>query len=125
MHFKSLQHNKVLIVKRNGTAVKVLCGSTNFSFNGLYLQSNNTLVFEGEDAARLFDQYFTGRGPNPKPSPRAISPPSGISSNPKAHLRSNFVSHPTAIRTFRSTQSQRPLIRPRPQSSLLSLSWLR
>ena len=58
MHFKSLQHNKVLIVKRNGSPIKVLCGSTNFSFNGLYLQSNNTLVFEGPDAAGLFEQYF-------------------------------------------------------------------
>jgi phosphatidylserine/phosphatidylglycerophosphate/cardiolipin synthase-like enzyme len=65
MHFKSLQHNKVLIVKRNGTPVKVLCGSTNFSFNGLYLQSNNTLVFEGPDAAGLFEQYFTAASDDP------------------------------------------------------------
>lgn len=66
MHFNSLQHNKVLIVKRNGAAIKVLCGSTNFSFNGLYLQSNNTLVFEGPDAAGLFDQYFTAAWTKPK-----------------------------------------------------------
>ena len=96
MHFKSLQHNKVLIVKRNGTAIKVLCGSTNFSFNGLYLQSNNTLVFEGQDAAGLFDQYFTAAWPSSIPFPQAISPRNGISSNPKGHLQSNFVSHPTA-----------------------------
>ena len=69
MHFKSLQHNKVLIVKRNGTAVKVLCGSTNFSFNGLYLQSNNTLVFEGQDAAGLFEQYFAAAWTDPKTFP--------------------------------------------------------
>jgi phosphatidylserine/phosphatidylglycerophosphate/cardiolipin synthase-like enzyme len=58
MKFNGRQHNKVLIVKRNGLPVKVLCGSTNFSFNGLYLQSNNTLVFEGPDAAGLFLQFF-------------------------------------------------------------------
>jgi hypothetical protein len=65
MHFKSLQHNKVLIVKSKGTPVKVLLGSTNFSFNGLYLQSNNTLVFEGPDAPALFEQYFTAAWTNP------------------------------------------------------------
>lgn len=58
MKFNGLQHNKVLIVKRNGVPTKVLCGSTNFSFNGLYLQANNTLVFEGPEAAGLFEQYF-------------------------------------------------------------------
>jgi len=57
-HFNGLQHNKVLIVKRNGTPTKVLCGSTNFSFNGLYLQANNALVFEGPEMAGLFEQYF-------------------------------------------------------------------
>ena len=45
MHFKGLQHNKVLIAKRNGAAIKVLFGSTNFSFRGLYIQANNALVF--------------------------------------------------------------------------------
>lgn len=69
MHFKNLQHNKVLIVKQNGTPIKVLCGSTNFSFNGLYLQSNNTLVFEGPDAAALFDQYFNAAWTNPTTFP--------------------------------------------------------
>jgi phosphatidylserine/phosphatidylglycerophosphate/cardiolipin synthase-like enzyme len=58
MHFNNLQHNKVLIVKRNGKPAKVLCGSTNFSFNGIYLQANNALVFEGPDVAGLFEQYF-------------------------------------------------------------------
>ena len=71
MHFtsKGLQHNKVLIVTRNGTPVKILCGSTNFSFNGLYLQSNNTLVFEGPETAGLFEQYFTAAWTDPKSFP--------------------------------------------------------
>ena len=54
MHFKGLQHNKVLIAKRNGAAVKVLFGSTNFSFRGLYIQANNALVFRDAGAAGLF-----------------------------------------------------------------------
>ena len=36
MHFKNnLQHNKVLIAKKNGEPNKVLFGSTNFSFRGI------------------------------------------------------------------------------------------
>jgi hypothetical protein len=45
MHFKNLQHNKVLIAKKNGEPIKVLFGSTNFSFRGIYIQANNALVF--------------------------------------------------------------------------------
>ncbi|WP_198526992.1 phospholipase D-like domain-containing protein [Sphingomonas sp. Ant20] len=42
-----LQHNKTVYV--DGDAVKqVLCGSTNMSWRGLYVQSNNALVLTGE-----------------------------------------------------------------------------
>lgn len=58
MHFNSLQHNKVLIVKKNGKPVKVLFGSTNFSFRGIYIQANNALLFTSADIAGLFSQYF-------------------------------------------------------------------
>ena len=58
MHFKSLQHNKVLIAKRNGTPYKVMFGSTNYSFRGLYMQANNALVFYSADAANLFERAF-------------------------------------------------------------------
>jgi phosphatidylserine/phosphatidylglycerophosphate/cardiolipin synthase-like enzyme len=57
-HFEGLQHHKVLIAKRNGVAFKVLVGSTNFSFRGLYIQANNMLVFDGPDVAGLFSQVF-------------------------------------------------------------------
>ena len=58
MHFKTLQHNKVLIVKKDGAPIKVLFGSTNFSFRGLYIQANNALVFYSSDAANLFERAF-------------------------------------------------------------------
>ena len=39
-HMGKLQHNKFIVV--DGRAVKkVLCGSTNFSWRGLYAQANN------------------------------------------------------------------------------------
>lgn len=74
MHFSGLQHNKVLIAKRNGNAVKVLFGSTNFSFRGIYIQANNALVFRSPEAAGLFEQVFDLAFTNPK----------GFSSNPVA-----------------------------------------
>ena len=58
MHFSKLQHNKVLIVKRKGTPIKVLFGSTNFSFRGLYIQANNALLFYEPRIADLFEQAF-------------------------------------------------------------------
>lgn len=57
-HFRHLQHHKVLIAKRNGIPFKVLAGSTNFSFRGIYIQSNNVLVFEDPGIAALFGKVF-------------------------------------------------------------------
>ncbi|HEY3884432.1 MAG TPA: phospholipase D-like domain-containing protein [Vicinamibacterales bacterium] len=74
MHFKSLQHNKVLIAKRGGAPFKVLLGSTNFSFRGLYIQANNALVFSAPEAAALFEQAFTV----------AFTTPAAFSANPIA-----------------------------------------
>jgi hypothetical protein len=60
-HMKSLQHNKMIIV--NGpTTKKVVFGSTNLSWRGLYVQANNALVVEGKKPVDLalaaFDNYF-------------------------------------------------------------------
>lgn len=58
MHFNGLQHHKVLIAKRNGSAFKALVGSTNFSWRGLYVQANNMLVFDQPKLAGLFERVF-------------------------------------------------------------------
>jgi phosphatidylserine/phosphatidylglycerophosphate/cardiolipin synthase-like enzyme len=57
-HFKNLQHNKVFIARRNGIPFRVLCGSTNFTYRGLYIQANNALVFDDKDIAGLYGKYF-------------------------------------------------------------------
>ena len=57
-HFKNLQHHKVFIAKRNGIPCKVLAGSTNFSFRGIYIQANNVLVFDETSIAKLFSNVF-------------------------------------------------------------------
>ena len=82
MHFTGLQHNKVLIVKRQGQPYKVLLGSTNFSFRGLYIQANNTLVFQAPEVVSLFVDYFE----------LAFTDPAGFASKP---IASSW--HPIAI----------------------------
>ncbi len=57
-HFDGLQHNKVIIVKRNGVPERVIGGSTNFSFRGLYIQANNMLLFRAPDALKAFSDMF-------------------------------------------------------------------
>jgi hypothetical protein len=62
-HMGSLQHNKTISV--NGPTVKkVVCGSTNLSWRGFYVQANNAFVLTGQTAVNLFfaafDSYFNG-----------------------------------------------------------------
>ncbi|MGE5274259.1 MAG: phospholipase D-like domain-containing protein [Verrucomicrobiota bacterium] len=62
-HVLNLQHNKVIVVDgpRGRT---VVCGSTNFSWRGFYVQNNNALVLQGATAVAAyqaaFDAYWTG-----------------------------------------------------------------
>jgi phosphatidylserine/phosphatidylglycerophosphate/cardiolipin synthase-like enzyme len=60
-HMKRLQHNKMIIVDGARTK-KVVFGSTNLSWRGLYVQANNAFVVEGQQAVALslaaFDDYF-------------------------------------------------------------------
>jgi hypothetical protein len=72
LHFGRLQHNKILIARRNGAAVKVLCGSTNFTFRGLYIQANNMLAFSAPSVAALFGRMFD----------LALDDPKGFKKNP-------------------------------------------
>ena len=64
-HFSGLQHHKVFIASRAGVPFRVLAGSTNFSFRGLYIQSNNALVFTDEGIAALYKQAFEAAFINP------------------------------------------------------------
>ena len=59
-HMGELQHNKTIAV--SGTVNRAICGSTNMSWRGFYVQANNALVVCGAKAVRLFfdasDRYF-------------------------------------------------------------------
>jgi phosphatidylserine/phosphatidylglycerophosphate/cardiolipin synthase-like enzyme len=60
-----LQHNKTIVV--DGPQVQaVVCGSTNFSWRGFFVQSNNAVVLRGENAVKpflaAFDDYWHNDG---------------------------------------------------------------
>ena len=64
-HMGHLQHNKTIVV--DGPQVQaVVCGSTNFSWRGFFVQSNNALVLRGESAVKpflaAFDDYWQNDG---------------------------------------------------------------
>jgi phosphatidylserine/phosphatidylglycerophosphate/cardiolipin synthase-like enzyme len=58
----NLQHNKTIVVDGPKTQ-RVVCGSTNFSWRGFFVQANNALVLQGKDAVKIFlaafDQYWS------------------------------------------------------------------
>ena len=56
-HMSNLQHNKTIVVEGDAGDV-VVCGSTNFTWRGLYVQANNAIVLRGGKAARVFHEAF-------------------------------------------------------------------
>jgi hypothetical protein len=65
-HMAGLQHHKSIAVRGNGLH-KVALGSTNFTWRGFYVQSNNVVVVNGKKATddyfEAFDQYFEAKRP--------------------------------------------------------------
>jgi len=62
-HVGQLQHNKVIVVDGpKGRAA--VCGSTNFSWRGFFVQANNAVVLRSRTAVTLFadafERYFAG-----------------------------------------------------------------
>lgn len=61
-HMSNLQHNKTIVV--DGKDVKAaVCGSTNFTWRGQFVQSNNAIVVRGTKAIqpfiKAFENYWT------------------------------------------------------------------
>jgi phosphatidylserine/phosphatidylglycerophosphate/cardiolipin synthase-like enzyme len=57
-HMLQLQHNKTIVV--GGKTKRVVCGSTNFSWRGFFVQSNNAIVLRGKAAVDAFLAAFEG-----------------------------------------------------------------
>jgi phosphatidylserine/phosphatidylglycerophosphate/cardiolipin synthase-like enzyme len=66
-HMANLQHHKSIAVAGKGVN-KVVYGSTNLSWRGLYVQSNNAVVVSGkaavDDYFKAFDDYFKAQRPD-------------------------------------------------------------
>lgn len=56
-HMLGLQHNKTIVVD-GPKGQMVVCGSTNFSWRGFFVQSNNAVVLQGESAVKPFLAAF-------------------------------------------------------------------
>jgi phospholipase D-like protein len=50
-HMRTLQHNKMIIVT-GPNLNKAVCGSTNYSWRGLYVQNNNAIILDGPSAVQ-------------------------------------------------------------------------
>jgi len=56
-HMLGLQHDKIIVV--DGPAgQRVVCGSTNFSWRGFYVQNNNAMVLHGPGPVAVFSRAF-------------------------------------------------------------------
>jgi phosphatidylserine/phosphatidylglycerophosphate/cardiolipin synthase-like enzyme len=64
-HMSALQHNKTIVVD-SPTIQTVVCGSTNFSWRGFYVQANNAVVLQGTDAVEVFTIAFENYWQQPK-----------------------------------------------------------
>ena len=56
-HMLSLQHNKTIVVD-GPKGQMVVCGSTNFSWRGFFVQANNAMILHGESAVKPFLAAF-------------------------------------------------------------------
>lgn len=73
-HMNKLQHNKTIVVDGPNTRA-VVCGSTNFSWRGLFVQANNAVVLRGEGPVKAFRAAFQAYWDNDKASGFGKTPP--------------------------------------------------
>ena len=63
-HMGKLQHNKTIAV--DGDVQVAVCGSTNHSWRGFFVQNNNAIVLRGEKPVKLFMDAFEDYWQNDK-----------------------------------------------------------
>jgi phosphatidylserine/phosphatidylglycerophosphate/cardiolipin synthase-like enzyme len=56
--FGRYSHDKVFIVSEKGNPTKVLSGSTNLSYTGMYVNSNHVVIFNEPKIAAAYSQVF-------------------------------------------------------------------
>lgn len=66
-HMGKLQHNKTIVA--DGPKVRVsVCGSTNFTWRGFFVQANNAIIIRGKNAIKPFIAAFEDYWQNDSPS---------------------------------------------------------
>ena len=55
-HVGELQHNKTIAIQ--GKVLLTICGSTNFSWRGIFVQNNNALILHGAAPVKIFFDAF-------------------------------------------------------------------
>jgi phosphatidylserine/phosphatidylglycerophosphate/cardiolipin synthase-like enzyme len=55
-HMGKLQHNKIVVV--DGKVKAAVCGSTNHSWRGFFVQNNNAIIVRGAKPVKLFMEAF-------------------------------------------------------------------
>ena len=72
-HMLGLQHNKTIVV--DGPNVKkVVCGSTNFTWRGFFVQANNAMILEGASTVKPFLAAFDSYMDHDEPDFRETAP---------------------------------------------------
>lgn len=56
-HLGKLQHNKTIVVDGSNVQAAV-CGSTNHSWRGFFVQNNNAIILRGKSAVKIFMEAF-------------------------------------------------------------------
>jgi PLD-like domain len=81
-HLGGLQHNKTIVVQSPTPANNVvICGSTNFTWRGIFVQNNHAIVLHGAPVAAIFRAAFDSYEKQPKSfrkSPSAKLTPLGL-----------------------------------------------
>lgn len=94
-HMGQLQHNKMIVVQ--GDKVQfAIGGSCNFSWRGIYVQNNNTVVLESAAAVKVFSDAFENLWKNPN-DPKGASAGSSATWNdlqiPGVKAKATFSPH--------------------------------
>jgi hypothetical protein len=81
-HLGGLQHNKTIVVQSPTPENNVVvCGSTNFTWRGIFVQNNNAVVLQGAQVAATFRTAFDAYWDHPtsfRQSPSAQLTPLGL-----------------------------------------------
>src|SRR5436190_9734574 len=56
--FGRYSHCKIIILKKNGAAFRVLTGSTNFAITGICVNANHVLLFDRPNLANYYSDVF-------------------------------------------------------------------